>query len=213
MQLVLLGPPGVGKGTQAEKLAKQFEIAHISTGDMFREHVSKQTELGTTAQKYMKAGELVPDEIVIGMVEERLQADDTEPGFLLDGFPRTISQAQALGALLERLGRPLDAVVDLRADQEDLVRRLSSRRVCKSCGATYNVMFKPPSQEGRCDACGGEVIQREDDRPEAIRVRLEEYDAKTSPLTEYYRKEGLLKEVDATGSIDEVFEGVQSSLA
>jgi adenylate kinase len=212
MQVILLGPPGVGKGTQAARIASEFGIAHISTGDMFREAVAAGTELGKTARKYMAAGALVPDEIVIGMVEERLGRPDTQKGFLLDGFPRTIPQAEALERLLEKLGRPVTAVVDLVADEELLISRLSGRRVCASCGATYHVENNPPRVEGVCDVCGGEVRQREDDRPEAIRERLREYSSKTAALTEHYSRAGLLESVAASGTPQEVFDLVREAL-
>jgi adenylate kinase len=212
MQVILLGPPGVGKGTQAARIASEFGIAHISTGDMFREAVAAGTELGKTAREYMAAGALVPDEIVIGMVEERLGRPDTQKGFLLDGFPRTIPQAEALERLLEKLGRPVTAVVDLVADEELLISRLSGRRVCASCGATYHVENNPPRVEGVCDVCGGEVRQREDDRPEAIRERLREYSSKTAALTEHYSRAGLLESVAASGTPQEVFDLVREAL-
>jgi adenylate kinase len=212
MQVILLGPPGVGKGTQAARIASEFGIAHISTGDMFREAVAAGTELGKTARKYMAAGALVPDEIVIGMVEERLGRPDTQKGFLLDGFPRTIPQAEALERLLEKLGRPVTAVVDLVADEELLISRLSGRRVCALCGATYHVENNPPRVEGVCDVCGGEVRQREDDRPEAIRERLREYSSKTAALTEHYSRAGLLESVAASGTPQEVFDLVREAL-
>jgi len=212
MQVILLGPPGVGKGTQAARIASEFGIAHISTGDMFREAVAAGTELGKTAREYMAAGALVPDEIVIGMVEERLGRPDTQKGFLLDGFPRTIPQAEALERVLEKLGRPVTAVVDLVADEELLISRLSGRRVCASCGATYHVENSPPRVEGVCDLCGGEVRQREDDRPEAIRERLREYSSKTAALTEHYSRAGLLESVAASGTPQEVFDLVREAL-
>jgi len=208
----LLGPPGVGKGTQAARIASEFGIAHISTGDMFREAVAAGTELGKTAREYMAAGALVPDEIVIGMVEERLGRPDTQKGFLLDGFPRTIPQAEALERLLEKLGRPVTAVVDLVADEELLISRLSGRRVCASCGATYHVENNPPRVQGVCDVCGGEVRQREDDRPEAIRERLREYSSKTAALTEHYSRAGLLESIAASGMPQEVFDLVREAL-
>jgi adenylate kinase len=212
MQVILLGPPGVGKGTQAARIASEFGIAHISTGDMFREAVAAGTELGKTAREYMAAGALVPDEIVIGMVEERLGRPDTQKGFLLDGFPRTIPQAEALERLLEKLGRPVTAVVDLVADEELLISRLSGRRVCALCGATYHVENNPPRVEGVCDVCGGEVRQREDDRPEAIRERLREYSSKTAALTEHYSRAGLLESIAASGMPQEVFDLVREAL-
>ncbi len=210
--LILLGPPGVGKGTQAARLAALRGIAHISTGEMFRDAVSKGTGLGMKANVYMAAGDLVPDEIVIGMVEERLEQDDCRKGFLLDGFPRTIAQAEALDKLLNRRGCPVWAVLDLSADSEELVRRLSGRRVCASCGATYHVDNKPPAAEGVCDECEGVVAQREDDKPEAIRRRLVEYENKTAALTGYYRDKGLLEVIDASGGVDEVFKRMDERL-
>ncbi len=210
MQLILLGPPGVGKGTQAERLAESYRIAHISTGEMFRDAVARGLELGKQANKYMAAGELVPDEIVIGMVEERLSRPDTAAGFLLDGFPRTTAQAEALDVLLKRIGRPITAVIGLRADQEVLVKRLSGRRVCRKCGATYHADNRPPAKEGVCDQCGGAVQQRKDDQAEAVRTRLVEYQSKTASLTDYYEKMGLLEAVDASGPVDEVLSVIQS---
>jgi adenylate kinase len=179
---------------------------------MFREAVAAGTELGKTARKYMAAGALVPDEIVIGMVEERLGRPDTQKGFLLDGFPRTIPQAEALERLLEKLGRPVTAVVDLVADEELLISRLSGRRVCALCGATYHVENNPPRVQGVCDVCGGEVRQREDDRPEAIRERLREYSSKTAALTEHYSRAGLLESIAASGMPQEVFDLVREAL-
>jgi len=212
LQLILLGPPGVGKGTQAGMVAKKRGIAHISTGEMFREAVAAGTELGKKAHQYMAAGDLVPDDVVIGMVEERLSAPDCQKGFLLDGFPRTIAQAEALSGLLERIGRPVTAVVDLRANRDELIRRLSGRRVCTGCGATYHVDNKPSKVEGVCDVCSRKVAQREDDRAEAISRRLEEYLAKTAALTEYYERKGLLEAVDASGAVEEVLQRVQERI-
>lgn len=212
MRLILLGPPGVGKGTQAAKLAESYGIAHISTGEMFRDALAKGLELGLKANKYMAAGELVPDEIVIGMVEERLSRPDTDRGFLLDGFPRTAAQAVALDVLLSRIRQPLTAVIDLRAEQDELVARLSGRRVCPKCGETYHVRNMPPAKEGLCDSCGAALEQRRDDRPEAVRTRLQEYEDKTAALTEFYSRQGLLEGVDASGSVDAVFSKVQGLL-
>lgn len=212
MQVVLLGPPGVGKGTQAARLSAARGIAHISTGDMFRDNVLRGTELGKTANTYMTAGDLVPDSIVIAMVEDRLSQPDCQMGFLLDGFPRTLPQAESLDELLVKIGRPLVAVVDLEADEEELVRRLSGRRVCGACGATYHVDNSPPAEGSKCDKCGGEVVQRKDDRAEAIRRRLVEYHDKTAALTGYYRGRGLLESIDGLGSIEEVLGRVNERL-
>lgn len=211
-RLILLGPPGVGKGTLAVKLSAILGVAHISTGDMFRDNFARGTELGKTAQKYMAAGDLVPDELVLDMVRDRLSQDDASGGFLLDGFPRTIAQAEGLELMLADLGRPVQAVVDLFADEDILIRRLSGRRVCKACGATYHVDNKPPAKEGVCDTCSGEVVQRGDDQPEAIKRRLVEYTTKTQVLTDYYNGKGLLKAVDATGTPEEVCQRVEELL-
>jgi adenylate kinase len=200
MRLIFLGPPGAGKGTQAAVVRERFGVAHISTGDILREEVRRGSDLGLTARSYMDAGKLVPDEVIIGMMGERLQAPDCSGGFLLDGFPRTVPQAEALEALLLRLGLPLDAVVLFEIDDEDVVRRLAGRRVCSSCGAIYNAHFRPPKVEGICDACGGPVVQRDDDREETVRGRLSVYHGQTAPLIDYYRTAGLLRPFDATAA-------------
>jgi adenylate kinase len=204
MNLVLLGPPGVGKGTQAERLAKNLNVSHISTGDMFREAISNQTEVGKKAKEYLDSGKLVPDEIVIGILAERLEKPDCEAGFVLDGFPRTIPQAEALDGLLKDRNQPLDAVVYYTADESVVVERLSGRRMCRGCGANFHIKFTPPSSEGICDKCGGELYQRTDDNAETIRERLKVYLESTSALVEFYRKGGLLVEVPAESAPDEV---------
>jgi adenylate kinase len=198
--LVLLGPPGAGKGTQAALLAERLGLEHISTGEILREEVELGTELGRKAKAYMDRGELVPDALVIEMLRGRLDSSRSR-GFILDGFPRTISQAEAL----ERMVR-LDRVLNIRLSEEEVVRRLSARRVCKSCGRNYNLISNPPKVEGRCDACGGELIQRDDDKPEVIRRRYRVYEAETAPLKDFYRQRGLLAEVEGDRPIGAVFE-------
>jgi adenylate kinase len=204
MRLVLVGPPGAGKGTQAKYLARHFGIPQISTGDIFRANVAEQTELGKEAKRYMDAGDLVPDQVTIGMVRDRLSQEDTGPGFLLDGFPRTVPQAEALREMLKDMGRPLDAVLELKVDDEEVVRRLSGRRTCRQCGHVWHVEFDPPTDEGRCDHCGGELFQRDDDQPETVQRRLDVYRRQTAPLADFYRDAGLLCTIDATGPVDGV---------
>ncbi len=204
MRLVLLGAPGAGKGTLAKQLSKALGVVHISTGDIFREEVAAGTELGKKAKSYMDRGALVPDEVVIGMVKQRLSRPDVNAGFILDGFPRTVPQAEALDKVLEESNQPLDAVLDIVVPEETVVRRLSGRRVCRQCGAIYHIDNMPTKQEGVCDKCGGEVYERDDDQPEAIRQRLKVYAEATAPLTDYYRTKGLLRPVDGTGTPEEV---------
>lgn len=212
MNLVFLGPPGAGKGTQAERISGIYGIAHISTGDIFRENIKRGTELGRRAKEYMDRGELVPDEVVIGIVREALADEKCALGFLLDGFPRTVAQAEALEAMLREIGRPLDRVVNLSVPDEVVVERLTARRTCRDCGRNYHLVFNPPKVEGVCDACGGELFQREDDREETVRARLEEYRRKTEPLIDYYRERGLLVEVAGDGGMDEVTRAIQVAL-
>ncbi len=204
MKLILLGPPGAGKGTQAKMLTEKFGIPQISTGDILRAAVKEGTPMGLKAKGYMDAGALVPDEVVIGIVSERLQKGDCDAGFILDGFPRTVPQADALTENLKQLDKNLDAVISLEVDVEALVERLTGRRTCKKCGRGYHVTFDPPQVEGKCDACGGELFQRDDDQEETIRKRLEVYDEQTSPLTGYYASAGLLKRLDGMQPIDAV---------
>jgi len=212
MQLVLLGPPGAGKGTQAVRLAEQLGIPHVSTGDMFRAAVKDGTELGRKANEYMEAGALVPDEITIGIVRERLSTSECRPGFILDGFPRTLPQAEALSDVLDELELELDAVLYLELDDSDVVHRITGRRVCRGCGATYHVDFDPPDREGVCNECGGELYQRDDDAEETVRERLRVYKEQTAPLIDYYEQEGKLVEVSAEGSIDEVTQALLQAL-
>lgn len=205
MRLILLGPPGAGKGTQAQRLAERLGIPQVSTGDILRAAVAAGTPLGREAKATMDRGALVPDGVVIGIIRERLKAPDCARGYILDGFPRTVAQAEALDETLGGMGTPLTAVLSLTVDPEELVRRLAGRRSCGSCGAAYHLETAPPRSPGRCDRCGGELFQREDDREETIRKRLAVYRDQTAPLVEYYRGRGLLKEVDGRGEIADVF--------
>ena len=205
MHILLMGPPGAGKGTQAANLVKEFTISHISTGDMFRAAIKAGTELGKQAKACIDAGNLVPDEITIGIVRERLSQDDCKKGFILDGFPRTVEQADALTEILSDLGLKLKSVLDVNVPSADLVERAVGRRICKSCGATYHIKFNPSKGEGVCDECGGELFQRPDDTEETMKNRLSVYDAQTKPLIDYYTKAGLYVEVDGRQEIGKVF--------
>jgi len=213
MRLVLFGPPGAGKGTQAHRLADRFDLALIATGDIFRDNVQNETELGKEAKKYMEGGELVPDDVVVRMVLDRLDEPDAKEGFILDGFPRTLQQAQALEEALAQQSRPLSAVLKFVVPDEVAVKRLAGRRTCRRCQRTYNVEFKPPRVEGVCDVCGGELFQREDDREETVRRRLEVYHHATEPLEFYFWERGLLRQVDADGTEDEVTERATAAIA
>lgn len=204
MNIVFLGPPGAGKGTQAKILIEKYGIPQISTGDMLREHRAKGTELGKKAQEYMDKGQLVPDEIILGMVKERLAQSDCAKGFILDGFPRTVAQAEALDKILSEMNKKLDFALALVVPDELLVERLTGRRTCKNCGMMFHVKYKPPKVEGKCDACGGELYQRPDDNEETVRNRLKVYHESTAPLIDYYKKKGILKEIDGSKSIEEI---------
>ncbi|MEO7980376.1 MAG: adenylate kinase [Sporichthyaceae bacterium] len=204
MRLVLVGPPGAGKGTQAQFISSHFAVPKISTGDIFRANVSEGTELGLEARKYMDAGDLVPDEVTIGMVKERLLYDDVSEGFLLDGFPRTVHQAEVLDGMLAEHTTAVDVVLELVVDDEEVVRRLSGRRTCRRCGHVWHLDFDPPADAGVCDRCSGELFQRDDDSEGTIRHRLEVYADQTSPLIGYYGDKGLLRGVDATGPVEDV---------
>lgn len=212
MNLILFGPPGAGKGTQSALLVERLNMRHISTGDLFREAMSKQTDLGKKAKEYVDAGKLVPDEIVIGMVEE-VVAKLGGQSFILDGFPRTVPQAEALKKLLQKYGMSVGKVVFLEVPRQELLQRLSGRRVCKNCGAVYHVMTKPTRQPDVCDVCGGEVVQRKDDQEDVIRTRLEAYDNSTAPVKDYYRGTGQLVEVDGTGDTESVFSRIRAHFA
>jgi len=212
MRIILLGAPGSGKGTQAQKLVAQFDIPQVSTGDLLREAVSRGTDLGKRAKAAMDAGELVSDDIVLGMIRERLGRPDAAGGFILDGFPRNIAQAQALDGLLEELGAPLDAAVLMDVDFDVLLKRLTGRRTCSGCGKVFNVYFFPPKEEGVCDACGSELVQRADDNEETISQGLRVYEAQTSPLVDFYEGRDKLKVVPAEGEIDAVYERLVSTL-
>jgi adenylate kinase len=204
VRLVLVGPPGAGKGTQSEFIAAHLAVPKISTGDNFRANVAGGTPLGVEAKRYMDAGQLVPDEITINMVRERLAEPDAADGFLLDGFPRTVPQAVALDKMLANLGTGLDVVLELVVDEDEVIRRLSGRRTCRGCGKIWHVEFDPPSREGICDRCGAELFQREDDKPETIAERLRVYARDTAPLVDYYGGQGKLVGIDATGPVEDV---------
>lgn len=212
MNLILLGPPGAGKGTQAKRIVEKFAIPQISTGDMFREAVAKGTELGKKAKEYMDRGELVPDEIVIGIVRERLSQPDCEKGFILDGFPRTINQAEALDEMLDDMGRKIDAVINIVVPDEEILKRIVYRRVCKECGAVYNLVYNPPERDGICDKCGGELYQRDDDREETVKERLRVYKEQTEPLINYYSQKEVIYDIDGTKDIEEVWKQIESVL-
>jgi adenylate kinase len=210
--LVLVGPPGAGKGTQAEFVAAHYGIPKISTGDIFRLNVSGGTELGRMAKKYMDAGDLVPDEVTNAMVRDRLAQPDTEAGFLLDGFPRNVAQAGELDGILNELGKSLSVVLDLEVDHDEVVRRLSGRRTCKKCGHVWHIEFDPPSVADVCDKCGGALYHRDDDYPETVRHRLEVYSAQTAPLIKFYGDRGQLVSIDALGTVEDVTERAIAAL-
>jgi len=212
VRLVLLGAPGAGKGTQAKKLIEKYGMPQISTGDLLRAAVGAGTDLGKEAKSFMDKGELVPDSVVLGMVEERLQQDDCKNGYILDGFPRNTAQAEALDVMLDKLGMSLDAALSVDVPLEDLMKRLTGRRTCKDCGQMYNLYFSAPATEGKCDKCGGELYQRDDDKEETIQKRLEVYTAQTAPLIDYYNGKGIVKSVTGTGNIDEIFANVVTTL-
>lgn len=212
LRAVLLGPPGAGKGTQAVRLVEKYEIPHISTGDIFRKNIKEGTELGKKAQEYMNAGALVPDELVVDLVKDRLQQDDCKNGFLLDGFPRTIFQAEKLDEFLSESNLKMDIVINLKVEKEALIKRLTGRRVCKDCGASYHIVNIPPKKEGVCDICGGELIQRKDDNIETVENRINVYEEQTAPLIGYYREAGSLVDFDGEASLDEVFDAIVQAI-
>ena len=208
MNMMLLGPPGCGKGTQAKILIDTYHIPQISTGDILRETIKRGSPLGIEAKTYMDQGLLVPDLLVIRIIEERLQQTDCKPGFILDGFPRTVAQAEALDVTLSKVGSKLEYVFSIEVDGEELIKRLTGRRICKKCGESYHLTFNPPKQEGLCDSCQGELYQRDDDREETIRNRLKVYRAQTAPLIDFYKGKGILRSIDGMGSI----EGIQERI-
>lgn len=212
VRIILLGPPGAGKGTQAAKLVEKYGVPHISTGDIFRENIKNGTALGKKAQEYMNRGELVPDEVVVEIATDRLTKPDCANGFLLDGFPRTVFQAEKLDEFLSSRGEKLDRVINIEAGAEELIKRLTGRRVCKQCGAGYHIVNIPPEKEGICDVCGGELIQRDDDKEETVRNRISVYEAQTMPLIDYYKKADLLFSVDGTLPLNEVFDTIVAEL-
>ncbi|MBQ1220749.1 MAG: adenylate kinase [Peptococcaceae bacterium] len=212
MKIILMGPPGAGKGTQAEKLVDLYQIPHISTGDMFRKAQKDGTELGLKAKSYMDQGQLVPDEVTVGIVKERLAEADCKEGFLLDGFPRTVQQADALDTILAELDMALDCVVNIEVDKAFLVDRLTGRRVCRTCGATYHIANKAPKVEGVCDKCGGELYQRGDDTIETVSNRLDVYAAQTAPLIDYYKSKGIMSSIDGSKSMEDVLADIRTAL-
>lgn len=208
MNIILLGPPGAGKGTQAKMLIDRYEIPQISTGDILRAAVKEGTALGKEAKSYMDKGALVPDSVVIGIVEERIQQPDCQKGYMLDGFPRTVPQAEALDEMLNKLSAQIDHVVSIEVANEELVKRLTGRRTCRECGAGYHVMFDPPKEEGVCDKCGGELYQRDDDNEETVSSRLNVYESQTLPLIDYYKAQEKIRPIDGVGEIKEIFERI-----
>lgn len=212
MNIILTGLPGAGKGTQGERIVEVFGIPHISTGDMFRSAIKEETEMGKQAKSYMDQGLLVPDEVVIGIVKERLGKADCEKGFMLDGFPRTMAQAEALDATLAEMERGIDHVINIDVDRGILMERLTGRRICKNCGATYHVIFNPPSQEGICDKCGGELYQRDDDNEATVATRLDVNIEQSAPILKYYNEKGLLRNINGQQDINKVFEDVAQVL-
>ena len=204
MNIILMGLPGAGKGTQASEIVKKFPIPHISTGDMFRKAIKDETDLGKEAKSYMDRGELVPDEVTVSIVKERISEDDAKKGFLLDGFPRTIDQAESLNQIMSELDREIDAVINIEVPEEELMNRLTGRRICEKCGTTYHLVFNPPKVDGICDIDGGKLYQREDDNPETVSNRLSVNVKQSKPILEYYNNKGVLKNIDGSKDIDEV---------
>ena len=212
MRMVLLGGPGAGKGTQAQKLAEEYKIVHIATGSILRQAIKDGTEMGIKAKSYMDKGQLVPDEVVVGIIKDRLAMDDVKSGFVLDGFPRTVPQAEALDKIVKEINMPLEAVVNIETTSDVVVERLSGRRTCKECQTVYHIVYSAPKVEGKCDRCGGELYHRDDDKEETIRKRLEVYKKQTFPLLEYYKTSGKVMEVSGDVSIDEVFDSIVQAL-
>ncbi|MCR4674174.1 MAG: adenylate kinase [Lachnospiraceae bacterium] len=213
MKIIMLGAPGAGKGTQAKQIASKYNIPHISTGDIFRANIKNGTELGKKAKEYMDQGLLVPDELTCDLVMDRIQEDDCTNGFVLDGFPRTIPQAEALTNALDKIGQKMDFAIDVDVPDENIVNRMSGRRACLECGATYHIVAIPPKKEGICDNCGSKLVLRDDDKPETVQKRLDVYHEQTQPLIDYYNKAGILKSVDGTQPMEKVFEDITKILA
>jgi adenylate kinase len=211
MNIILLGPPGAGKGTQAKKIAETYSLPHISTGDILRENINNNTKLGLNAKSFMSRGELVPDNLLIMIIKERLSRDDCMKGFLLDGYPRTIPQADALQMILTESNKKIDAVLNIAVDDQELIKRLSGRRVC-SCGTSYHVVFNPPEKEGICNSCKGKLYHRDDDKAEAIRNRLDVYKKQTQPLIDFYKKKGILQNINGAKDISEIYEDIKKIL-
>jgi adenylate kinase len=212
MKIIMLGAPGAGKGTQAKQIAEEYKIPHISTGDIFRANIKEGTALGKKAQEYMNQGLLVPDELVCDLVVDRIHKDDCKDGFILDGFPRTIPQADALDSALAKEGEKIEFAIDVEVPDHNIIKRMAGRRSCKDCGAIFHVVYNPPKNEGKCDACGGELILRDDDKEETVKKRLDVYHEQTAPLIEHYKEAGSLYEIDGTQDIQVVFEQIKTIL-
>ncbi len=212
MDLILLGPPGSGKGTQAKKMVDRYHLPQISTGDILRAALKEKTPLGLEAKQYMDQGKLVPDEVVVGIVRDRLKASDCQGGFILDGFPRTVPQAEALETTLKAMNRGIGHVISIEVDNAELLKRLGGRRTCRNCGAMYHLVFDPPKKKAVCDTCGGELYQRADDQEKTIRERLKVYDKQTAPLIQYYRGKGLLRAIDGVGGVEEIFQRIVKAI-
>ena len=212
MKIIMLGAPGAGKGTQAKQIASKYSIPHISTGDIFRANIKNGTDLGKKAKEYMDQGLLVPDELTCDLVMDRIAQDDAKNGFVLDGFPRTIPQAEALDAALTKIGEAMDYAIDVDVPDENIINRMSGRRACLNCGATYHIVSIPPKKEGVCDSCGNELVLRDDDKPETVKKRLDVYHEQTQPLIDFYKGKGILKSVDGTQPMEKVFDDITSIL-
>ena len=212
MHIIFLGPPGSGKGTQAKMIVEKYHIPHISTGDMLRAAVKAGTPAGKQADNYMKAGKLVPDEVTIGVLKERLQQSDCKAGYLLDGFPRNLAQAKVLDQIAKELGHPVQAVINLVVDEKELLPRIEGRRMCRKCGASYHILYNRPKKEGVCDRCGGELYQRDDDNASSVQTRMQAYHTQTAPLIDYYSRKGICKDIDAMGDIHDIFDRIDAVL-